>query len=105
MDYLFDVIATLNSLYWSYIGWAVICAAGFYFTIISRGFQFQALGNFKNNIKDILQEGGNKANAGIHPVKLYFASVGGMVGLTPTVVKDSILAIGVTKVYHHGFDN
>jgi len=24
---------------------------------------------------------------------------------TPTVVKDSILAIGVTKVYHHGFDN
>ena len=25
--------------------------------------------------------------------------------LTPTVVKDSILAIGVTKVYHHGFDN
>jgi hypothetical protein len=27
------------------------------------------------------------------------------VKLTPTVVKDSILAIGVTKVYHHGFDN
>ena len=25
--------------------------------------------------------------------------------LTPTVVKDSILAIGVTKVYPHGFDN
>jgi hypothetical protein len=25
--------------------------------------------------------------------------------ITPTVVKDSILAIGVTKVYHHGFDN
>ena len=25
--------------------------------------------------------------------------------LTPTMVKDSILAIGVTKVYHHGFDN
>jgi hypothetical protein len=25
--------------------------------------------------------------------------------VTPTVVKDSILAIGVTKVYHHGFDN
>ena len=25
--------------------------------------------------------------------------------ITPTVVKDSILAIGVTKVYPHGFDN
>jgi hypothetical protein len=28
-----------------------------------------------------------------------------LIVLTPTVVKDSILAIGVTKVYHHGFDN
>jgi hypothetical protein len=28
-----------------------------------------------------------------------------LLNLTPTVVKDSILAIGVTKVYHHGFDN
>ena len=25
--------------------------------------------------------------------------------LTPTVVKDSILATGLRKVYHHGFDN
>ena len=74
MDYLFDIIAALSSLYWSYIGWAVICAAGFYLTIISRGFQFRAIGNFKKNIKDILQEGGNKANTGIHPIKLYFAS-------------------------------
>ena len=25
--------------------------------------------------------------------------------LTPTVVKDSILATGLMKVYHHGFDS
>ena len=25
--------------------------------------------------------------------------------VTPTVVKDSILATGLMKVYHHGFDN
>ena len=25
--------------------------------------------------------------------------------ITPTVVKDSILATGLRKVYHHGFDN
>jgi len=94
MDYLFDIIATLNSLYWSYIGWAIICAAGFYFTIISRGFQFRAIGNFKKNIKDILQEGGNKANGGIHPIKLYFASVGGMVGLGNIVGISTALMIG-----------
>jgi hypothetical protein len=38
---------------------------------------------------------------------IYYSSKVLMEGneLTPTVVKDSILAIGVTKVYHHGFDN
>ena len=28
-----------------------------------------------------------------------------VVNITPTVVKDSILATGLMKVYHHGFDN
>ncbi len=94
MDYLFEVIDSLNSLYWSYIGWGVICLTGFYFTIISRGFQFRAIANFRKNIKDILLEGANKNSAGIHPVKLYFASVGGMVGLGNIVGISTALMIG-----------
>ena len=94
MDYLFEIIASLNTLYWSYIGWGVICAAGLYFTIISKGFQFRAIFNFRKNIKDILLEGANKDSVGIHPIKLYFASVGGMVGLGNIVGISTALMIG-----------
>ena len=94
MDYLFEIIAFLNDLYWSYIGWGVICAVGLYFTIISKGLQFRAIFNFRKNIKDILLEGANKDSAGIHPIKLYFASVGGMVGLGNIVGISTALMIG-----------
>ena len=94
MDYLFEIIDFLSNFYWSYIGWGVICVAGVYFTIISRGLQFRAIVNFKKNIKDILLEGSSKTNAGIHPIKLYFASVGGMVGLGNIVGISTALMIG-----------
>ena len=94
MDYLFEIIDFLSNFYWSYIGWGVICVAGVYFTIISRGLQFRAIVNFKKNIEDILLEGSSKTNAGIHPIKLYFASVGGMVGLGNIVGISTALMIG-----------
>lgn len=94
MDYLFEIIAFLNNLYWSYLGWGVICVAGIYFTLISRGLQFRAIASFKKNIKDILLEGADKTNMGIHPIKLYFASVGGMVGLGNIVGIGTALMIG-----------
>ena len=37
--------------------------------------------------------------------QLSFSAISKKFNITPTVVKDSILAIGVTKVYPHGFDN
>lgn len=94
MDYLFEIIDFLNKFYWSYIGWGIVCVAGVYFTIISKGLQFRAIANFKKNIKDILLKDSNKSNLGIHPVKLYFASVGGMVGLGNIVGISTALMIG-----------
>ena len=81
MDSVFSIITFLDDFYWKYIGWGLITSAGIYLTFISRGFQFKALFNFCTNIKEIYSEGSKKSNDGIHPFKLYFASVGGMVGL------------------------
>ncbi len=78
---IFGIIEVLNNFYWSYIGWVIICAAGTYLTFVSRGLQFRALYNFRQNIKEAFAEAGDKEKEGIHPLKLYFASVGGMVGL------------------------
>lgn len=94
MDSIFSIITFLDDFYWSYIGWALITGAGIYLTYISRGLQFRALFNFRSNIKDIYSEANNKDNDGIHPFKLYFASVGGMVGLGNIVFISVALMIG-----------
>ncbi len=94
MESVFNIIGLIEDFYWSYIGWALITGAGLYLTIISRGLQFRALFNFKKNIKEIYNAGNNAENDGIHPFKLYFASVGGMVGLGNIVFISMALMIG-----------
>lgn len=93
-DYIFEILSSISNFFWSYIGWLVICSAGIYFTIISKGLQFRAIFNLKKNIRDILSESSNKNNIGIHPIKLYFASVGGMIGVGNIVGISTALMIG-----------
>lgn len=94
MDKVFEIIFFLDSFFWSYIGWALITLSGIYLTVISRGFQFRALLNFNSNIKAIFAQSGDKTLNGIHPLKLYFASVGGMVGLGNIVYISTAIMIG-----------
>lgn len=94
IDSTFNIITFLDDFFWSYIGWALIVGTGIYLTFISRGLQFRALFNFRTNIKDIYAEASSSNNSGIHPFKLYFASVGGMVGLGNIVFISLALMIG-----------
>ncbi len=94
MEHVFDIINSINEFLWSYVGWGVICIAGIYFTICSKGLQFRAIANISQNLKAIFTEGANKNNIGIHPIKLYFASVGGMVGLGNIIGISTALMIG-----------
>lgn len=94
MDQIFNLLTIIENLLWSYIGWAIIVVVGIYLTIISKGLQFRALYNFRQSIKDIFRAAGDKAQDGIHPFKLYFASVGGMVGLGNIVGISVALMIG-----------
>ncbi|GAB4165226.1 MAG: sodium:alanine symporter family protein [Rickettsiaceae bacterium] len=94
MDIVFSIIAFLDNFYWSYVGWALITGTGIYLTIISKGLQFRALFNFRRNIKAIYCEASDTSNGGIHPFKLYFASVGGMVGLGNIVIISTAIMIG-----------
>ena len=94
IDSTFNLITFLDDFFWSYVGWALIVGSGIYLTFISRGLQFRALFNFRNNIKEIYSEASNSDNGGVHPFKLYFASVGGMVGLGNIVFISLALMIG-----------
>lgn len=91
---IFELISFLDDFFWSYIGWALILAVGLYLTWISKGLQFRALFNFRRNIKEIYSEASENKGEGIHPFKLYFASVGGMVGLGNIVGISVAMMIG-----------
>jgi AGCS family alanine or glycine:cation symporter len=78
-DSLFSILVAIESFYWSYIGFTIVIALGLYFTIRSGFYQFKVLAHPIQTIKAVQKssEGGD----GISPFRVYFASVGGMVGL------------------------
>ena len=93
-DFTFNILVYMDNIYWGTIGWLLICLSGIYFTIISKGLQFKTLYNFKSNIKELIRESRDAEQVGINPFKLYFTSVGGMVGLGNVVGISVALFIG-----------
>jgi len=93
-DFTFNLLVYIDNIYWGKIGWLLVCLSGLYFTIISRGLQFKTLYNFRSNIQELVKESRDNQQAGINPFKLYFTSVGGMVGLGNVVGISVALFIG-----------
>lgn len=94
METILDSISSLEKMLWGYVDFIVICLSGLYLTIISRGFQFKALFNFRKNIGELVGAPSGKGKDGIHPLKLYFASVGGMIGLGNIILIGGGVVIG-----------
>lgn len=94
MESILEGINFLQNIFWQYIGFMVIILSGLYLTIISKGFQFKTLFNFRKNFGELVSEGRKKGEDGIHPFKLYFASVGGMVGIGNIVLIGAGVLIG-----------
>ncbi len=95
VESLFNALSIIDEFYWSYIGIYLVVFAGLYFTIKTKGFQFRVLFSFSKTYKALSKVSQNKDDPGINPFKLYFASVGGMVGLGNIVII-------ITSVTHGG---
>ena len=89
----FAFLQFLDDVFWSYIGLTLILCIGFYLTFKSRFFQLKILLRPKIHIKDLITCASNE-KAGTHPIKLYFASIGGMVGLGNVVAVVATLTHG-----------
>ena len=87
------IIGYLDNLFW-YMGFLIICFIGLYFTIYSKGLQFRILYNIRTNIKRLFDKETNRCSDGIHPLKIYFTSVGGMIGCGNVVGVGSAVFIG-----------
>jgi AGCS family alanine or glycine:cation symporter len=93
MDELFALLRLLDLLLWQYIALFMILSIGSYFTIKSKFYQISILIRPKKYIGELLSCA-EKGKQGIHPIKLYFSSVGGMVGLGNLVMVVSVITIG-----------
>ncbi|RZI46327.1 sodium:alanine symporter family protein [Rickettsiales endosymbiont of Peranema trichophorum] len=93
MNALFDVLTVLDDIYWSYVGFSIVILAGIFFTIKCKGFQFKVLMAPVRTMKE-LYESAQGQEHGTNPFKLYFASIGGMIGLGNMVAVVAAQLIG-----------
>jgi AGCS family alanine or glycine:cation symporter len=91
-DPLFCFLGAVESFYWSYIGFTIVVALGVYLTIRSKFYQLKVLAHPIRVIKAV--KNSSEGRAGISPFRVYFASVGGMVGLGNIVIVITAVLIG-----------
>lgn len=77
----FQVLGFLNDILWEYINFIVILLAGLYFTATSRFFQLRTLAHPIKTFRALLHTTPREEKKGVTPLRLYFTSMGGSVGI------------------------
>ena len=93
IESFFAGLEAVDDFFWSYLGFMIVVAAGIYFTAKSKFFQFRTLANPKQMVAD-LRASSDKEACGTSPIRLYFASVGGMIGIGNIVGVITSLVLG-----------
>ncbi len=77
---VFNFLMAADAVFWGYIGFSLIIFLGCYLTIATRFFQIRALPHvIATFMQAIFQR--TSEERGLHPLKAFFASVGGMLGV------------------------
>ncbi|NGX31782.1 MAG: Amino-acid carrier protein AlsT [Chlamydiae bacterium] len=89
----FSFLSSVDDFFWSYIGFSLIMLLGLYFTIKTGVFQLRSLPSVIKTFFYFLTSR-SLSKQGTHPLKVFFASVGGMVGVGNIVGIVTALQIG-----------
>lgn len=91
--HVLDFLMYIDTVFWGYIGFSLIITLGCYLTIKTRFFQIRA---FPSVVATIVKEMFRRSSGerGIHPLKAFFASVGGMIGLGNVVGITTAIQLG-----------
>ena len=89
---IFSVFNSLDTFYWGYVGFLVVAFLGIYLSIKFRFFQILKI---KAIVQEFFKAGKNiDTTKGIHPIKIFFSSIGGMVGIGNVVGVITAIQIG-----------
>jgi AGCS family alanine or glycine:cation symporter len=80
IDQLFSYLSDINTFFWGYVGFSLILGLGLYYSISSRFFQIRSLPSAARTFVHYLSKKHNSED-GIHPLRTFFASMGGMIGI------------------------
>lgn len=94
VDTLFHYLETFEMFLWSYVGIILIIALGVFLTIKSRFFQLRQFFHSIKTFISFIKESEDTDARGLHPIKLFFASVGGCIGIGNLVTVCIAVQIG-----------
>ena len=92
-SFLIDCISGMENLIWDVVLWPLILLIGLYFTVKSRFAQLRYCPTALRNFYRFLRAS-NVSASGVHPIKTFFASVGGCVGVGNIVTVCLTIQIG-----------
>ncbi len=80
MNAFFEILDQIAEFIWGYVGFVLIIFLGLYFAVSSRFYQVR---KFPQILKSFLSGLGsrNSSGEGLHPIKVFFAAIGGCIGI------------------------
>lgn len=93
MNFAFDYLTRLDSFFWGYIAFMLIILLGCSLTVQARFFQIRAFPSILKTFFRFLTKPSSEVR-GVHPLKAFFASVGGMIGIGNVVGIVTAVQIG-----------
>jgi AGCS family alanine or glycine:cation symporter len=78
--HVYQILEQLDTIFWGYVGFSLIMVLGLYFSVTTRLFQVRAMPLILNTLCSSVKSKSD-GKAGVHPIKILFASVGSMVGI------------------------
>ncbi len=91
-DQIFFVLEQLNDFIWSHLAFALVIGLGGYFSFKSGFFQLRKFGSVFGSFIRFFSE--KTGGSGIHPLKTFFAAIGGCIGIGNVVAICTAVAIG-----------
>src|SRR5258707_1215683 len=90
---LFNVLEQVNDFVWSHLAFILVVGLGGYFSFRSRFFQLRRFGAIFRSFCAFFQKT-QKNKQGVHPLKAFFAAIGGCIGIGNVVAICTAVQIG-----------
>ena len=94
IDAALQILGNAEDFLWWYIGSPIVIFLGFYLTIRSKGVQFRRFPAICKNFFSTLMQKNEGGTTALHPIRAFFASIGGSLGIGNVVAVAAAVRLG-----------